>query len=355
MKTYVGVLGAGGTVGSAVLRTLCAFPVRHILAGIRHPGRAAPEASVTVIKIDIRDERQLEAFCRQCRTVINCVGASDELSYRVAEMCAREGVNYVDVSGEEHLAEKLLEWDAVFKRKKLQCMFGAGVNPGLTEALTYQLCREYRPEQIEVYFSGSSGMSQNAAVEMLRSCYAEDTVSGAYIEAGQIRSVSGYEAEKKLPEPTGRVLCFPLVNKSFSECIKASPVQTAHYYNTFRTQQVVMCMAMAKLQNPSMDRTLLEKSAAGLVQAFAHEAELYESEFTAVHIFMRKENRTIRKSYVYRGSWNELTGVTAALAAIGMEQGKGRESGAGAAFQLADLPWLLQHLPLEQSESDQEY
>lgn len=47
---------------------------------------------------------------------------------------------------------------------------------------------------------------------------------------------------------------------------------------------------------------------------------------------------------VYYGNWNELTGITAAIVALGIEKGKIIQHGVGEIWNTLDMKWFYEKL-----------
>lgn len=342
MRKYIGVLGATGIVGQSVINTL-SHTITYILAGVRNLETKLFDSNIKTMHVDIDSDKEVYEFCKRCYTVINCVGPSDIVLDKIAKVCVETETNYVDVSGDDILIKSLLKWNKDFENRGLKCIYSSGVNPGFTEMLTYQMCCQYNPDKIEVYFSGSGSISLNAAFDMIMSCYTENSFSMSYICKDKIEKIHDYRMKKKLPLPVGETTSYPIINDSFYECIKTTNVERAYYYNTFKSQNIIMCLAMAKMEeNPT--ESIVKKFALDLVRAFDEEASMYDNEFTMVHIIMSKDSIITRKSYIYNGNWNEMTGIIGAFVGVGINQNKLKKSGVGEAFRFIDTKWVLNNL-----------
>ncbi|GHG98890.1 saccharopine dehydrogenase NADP-binding domain-containing protein [Streptomyces lanatus] len=130
----VGVVGAAGAVGRAVLEELLRLGVGPVRAAVRRPHRRALPAGVELWSepVDVTDARALAAFCAECQVVVNATGPVRAVGHRVAEAALASGADLVDVNDTAELPEppsyaRLLRWRTV--------VIGAGLMPGLAGLL----------------------------------------------------------------------------------------------------------------------------------------------------------------------------------------------------------------------------
>ncbi|QOV33342.1 saccharopine dehydrogenase NADP-binding domain-containing protein [Streptomyces ferrugineus] len=130
----VGVVGAAGAVGRAVVEELLRLGVGPVRAAVRRPpGRALPSgAELWPDPVDVTDARALAAFCADCRVVVNATGPVRAVGHRVARAALAAGSDLVDVNDTAELPEpppyeRLLRWRTV--------VIGAGLMPGLAGLL----------------------------------------------------------------------------------------------------------------------------------------------------------------------------------------------------------------------------
>lgn len=343
MEKYFGVLGATGMVGRAVLATLQGLANNKILVGARNPEKISEDSGLTVIHVDINQSAELEEFCAQCRTVINCIGPSSEVQDKIAKACLRANANYVDVSGDDQLSRLLARYHEEFRSRDLCCIHSSGVNPGLTEFVTSYLAREYHPTSIEIYFSGRGRISHNASIDMIMSCKSEATEGMSYLKDGVTKELLEFKFERQLPSPSGDVMCFPVINESFQRCIQELKIPCAYFYNTFASQQVMLCMAEAKIK-PTDTQGELFQLAEDLKGAFEADAKKLDQEFTAIHVHLHQKEQQINKSFLYNGNWNELTGIVGAVTGIGVDLGMVTRRGVGEIWNSLNYEWFLEKL-----------
>lgn len=108
----IALLGATGYTGRLVAEELARLGVEHRLGG-RSPARleplgAAPGAGKTVV-VDATDAGALDAFLAGASAVISCVGPFTQLGMPVVEAAVRNGVPYVDSTGETEFMADVYE------------------------------------------------------------------------------------------------------------------------------------------------------------------------------------------------------------------------------------------------------
>ncbi|MGW2383426.1 saccharopine dehydrogenase NADP-binding domain-containing protein [Streptomyces sp. NPDC001658] len=133
-QVAVGVVGAAGAVGRAVLEELLRLGVGPVRAAVRRPpGRALPPgAGLWPDPVDVTDTHALAAFCAECRVVVNATGPVRAVGHRVVAAALSAGADAVDVNDTAELSEpppyaRLLRWRTA--------VIGAGLMPGLAGLL----------------------------------------------------------------------------------------------------------------------------------------------------------------------------------------------------------------------------
>lgn len=142
MTVTVGVLGATGAVGRALLRQLPALPppggTWRIRAAGRDPRRVAdalaqaPGVVPHPEPVAATDPAALARLAAGCRIVVNAAGPSHRIGDRVARAAAAAGADYVDAAGEAELEARVA---TVAAPAGWRAVLGAGLTPGLTGVL----------------------------------------------------------------------------------------------------------------------------------------------------------------------------------------------------------------------------
>ncbi len=342
MREYIGVLGGNGSVGKNVVLTLQRLiDDKIILATTRKNNNGINDENTRYEYLDISDNKQLETFCVKCSTIINCVGPSSIIKNKIAKTCLNTKTNYIEVSGEYSLCNEIKALNKHFYESKINCVYSAGVNPGLVEALTsFYLAKYNESKTIEVYFTGAGDFSCSSAIDMVESCRAPDNAGMSFLENGEIKKINHFEQTKELPQPFGRMFCIPVINDHFAKCIKEQKIQRAFFYNAFKTTNIISIMFEARNSNSDMT---IKNIANRLCESFKKERLLYKQEFTALYFKIYGEN-LVAKRIVYNGNWNQLTGIIAAIVAVGVEQGEIIRYGVGAIWDSLNMEWFYKKI-----------
>lgn len=104
------LLGATGFTGTLITRYLCAHPQRHLFTfaiGARSQSKLDAlvqkldvPSSVQLVQVDVTDKHQVEEAVKSTRVIINTVGPYWKWGTPVVAACVRNGVHYVDLTGE---------------------------------------------------------------------------------------------------------------------------------------------------------------------------------------------------------------------------------------------------------------
>ena len=276
MRNCIGILGGNGSIGKNVVLALQnLIENKKIMVATRKKISKIDANNLQYEYLDINHNKQLESYCLQCSTIINCVGPSSIIRDKIAKICLTTKTNYIEVSGEYNLCYEIKKFDESFYKRKINCVYSAGVNPGLVEALiSFYLERYNDSKAIEVYFTGAGDFSYSASLDMIDSCKAPDNQGMSFIENGEVRNVNNFNYVKDLPQPAGRMFCIPVINDHFAKCIKEHKIQRAFFYNAFKTTDIISSMFEARNSDSSLE---IKDIAYRLSKAFEKEKLLYEN------------------------------------------------------------------------------
>jgi hypothetical protein len=310
----IGVLGATGRVGAAAARALA--PKHPVLLGGRRaePLRTlAAELGADVHVVDLDDPSGLDAFAARCRVVVHCAAPAFGIGDRVARAAARAGADYVDVSGDALLCERLTVPPA-----PRVAVLGAGVIPGLSALLPRWLsARTGGIARLTGYAGGVEPCSPGVARDMLLSLDTGGPGGAGYGEPlaawrGGRRVSRALRAEEDATAPLfpGRVALQPFLAAEAERLARGLGLDTLEWFNVHPGPHVRATMRRL--------RTLdAERAVAELVRA----AELDLAGQAPYHlmVFRADERHTLvvrsRDSYA-------LTGTVAALAAVAVAGGQ---------------------------------
>ncbi|KAF8911602.1 Saccharopine dehydrogenase-domain-containing protein [Gymnopilus junonius] len=121
-KTDILILGATGFTGGLITRYLSTHPQRShftLAVGARSLQKLQKlvqdhtlPSSVKLVQVDVTKDEEIEAAVKSTRVVINVVGPYWHWGTPVVRACARNGVKYVDLTGEPAWIRKIiLEFD----------------------------------------------------------------------------------------------------------------------------------------------------------------------------------------------------------------------------------------------------
>jgi lysine 6-dehydrogenase len=155
----VAVVGAGGTIGPAVVRDLAeSEEVSRLLLLDVHRERAeavAREHGGSRAQARTAEARSgLGDHLRDCDVAVNC--ASYRVNLDVMRACLDAGCHYVDLGGLYWLTERQLELDTPFREAGLLALLGMGSSPGKTNVMAVEAVRrlEAPPERLDVLAAG---------------------------------------------------------------------------------------------------------------------------------------------------------------------------------------------------------
>lgn len=190
----IGVLGATGAVGSAVIRRL---------AG--HPLRTATRAQVT-------EADALREFCSGCDVVVNCVGFGD----RIARVALDAGAHYVDAG------------DGLAVSGNRVAVTGAGAMPGASGLLARYLGGS---EALTVYAGGLYRFSPAAAADFV---VADRSLASAAWRDGTVRYGSlPAQSEVELPFFPQPVTARPYLSVEAQIVARQMGLVEANWYTVF--------------------------------------------------------------------------------------------------------------------------
>lgn len=171
----IGVAGVTGTVGGAAVQVLADLGVGPLRLGGRRPGELERVASALPDAhphhLDLDDPDSMSRFCSGCRAVLNCAGPSYQILDALARAALRAGADYVDVSGDEPVYERLHRLGPQSGRR---AVVSAGMLPGLSGLVPRWLAAGFdRVESLSTYIGGLERCSPASAADMILSMRGE--------------------------------------------------------------------------------------------------------------------------------------------------------------------------------------
>jgi len=319
----IGILGASGNVGLAAVETVAAFTEHNLILGGRDLDKLRAIAQRSGIRgdcarVDVHDADQLHAFCGRCDIVINCAGPSKQLSVAAASASIAQHAHYVDVSGDEHLYNRLRAGKGEIEDKKLLVIISAGVYPGLSELFPAYAADRYfdNIDVLETFFAGRGELSLNAAYDIVCSIEEDNGKGMAYCKNGEVQRIEGgFPSRYEMPQPAGERIAYPILTSEFKEMAARYKIRSGYFFNTYQDKSVVDQFIMIKASEHYKTEAQKRASANTLVEQFSAETR-DKDDFTMFHLVASgtKDGRKkqIELDLLYENNWNRLSGKIAA-------------------------------------------
>src|SRR3954447_18636226 len=158
----VAVLGAGGTIGPAIVRDLAESDEVDALRALDLDGERAAAVAVhpktTSASVDATDPPALAAALEGVDVLVNA--ASYRINLAAMDAALAAGFHYVDLGGLYHVTTQQLERDADFAAADRLAVLGAGAGPGKTNAMAMLGAREVGGDVEEVRCA-SAGLDED--------------------------------------------------------------------------------------------------------------------------------------------------------------------------------------------------
>lgn len=253
----IGVLGASGAVGRAAVTALREAGLGPLRLGARRPHALPADGAAERVAVDATDPRSLAAFCAGLTVLLNCAGPTYELQERMAVAALAAGSDYVDVGGDDPVAEALAARGAPPQGRSV--VLSAGTLPGLSVIVPRWLAgRSPGGTRLVAYAGGLEPCTRTVAEEVLLSL----TVGGAGGEAfGHSLAAwrHGRRAEKVLritedadvPSFPDRAVAHPLLTAESERLAAALGLAELDFYNVHPGPRVRALFA----QLPTLDTT----------------------------------------------------------------------------------------------------
>ncbi|MDU6599159.1 saccharopine dehydrogenase NADP-binding domain-containing protein [Finegoldia magna] len=325
----VGILGCSGNIGSIVLEETSKTEDNYIYAATRKKRNIIKKNNIQHKIFDIENKDKLNDFISKCQVVINCTGIKNA---NIINVCMENNVNYVDPSFFD-----LSETVELPKTKQNNCIiYSAGCNPGLTEVFIKYIDTEYSPHKLEIIFSGSGSMSKSAIEELLDISNEYKSSFRSFVRGNSIEKMETWEIKRKLNHLSGDVICIPVINQSFFKCINSTDIKTAYFYNTFKSEKIILKLIEAK-SIIEKDEKIYRNYISELIGLFEEESVGYNSSFTNYYcIFSNGLNYKKRITLESKLDWNKLTAVVITEVINLLKHNKNLKHGIGEVWEMFD-------------------
>jgi hypothetical protein len=269
--TRIGLLGATGRVGIAVLRHLDRDPAVQVLAAGR--SRARTEAAIAslaagrvdVDEFDLLDAAHLERFCGSVDLVINCAGPSGVVLDRVILAAARAGRPVIDPGGYDPVLKRL---KAIGENRKSDCapiIVGAGLLPGLSGLYPRWVADcDMPPDRLDVFYAGTDAWGPSSAWDIIQSVgdFGAERPPSFY-RGGKPLAVPFRRAFRtmNLPPPVGQVRGFLVYTEELARLADAVGISEVHCHGTNNGRWSGLILGLVKLARLHRTTAQIERSA----------------------------------------------------------------------------------------------
>ncbi|MYW01249.1 saccharopine dehydrogenase NADP-binding domain-containing protein [Streptomyces sp. SID3343] len=250
-RPLIGVLGATGSVGSAAVRTLTDLGYPRLRLGGRrghalHALASAGEPTLNAesVVVDADDPQALRAFAKGCTVVLNCAGPSYLLGDRVARAALAGGAHYVDVAGDDPVAEQLSARGLPPDDRVV--VLSAGALPGLSGLLPRLLAGDFEHvSRMSAHTGGMEDCSATVAADMMLSLTTGGADGASFGEA-----LAGWRAGRRAarvlrtdergraPHFSGEVALVPFLSTETERLATALALEEADWFNVYPGPQV---------------------------------------------------------------------------------------------------------------------
>lgn len=241
MSGPIGVLGATGVVGGAVVEMLRESGLDDLRLGAR---RAVAGGRVHVV--DAQDPDSLAQFCAGVSVVVNCAGPSYVLLDTVARAAHRACADYVDVS--DGPAYHLLHGD---DRGERTSVLSAGMLPGLSNIVPRAIAPmgQLVGSRLTVHAGGIERFTPAAAGDLVLSVDGDDQSTYWYGEAlaawrdGAVESgaLAAFD-DQEVPHFPGRVSAMPFLTADSVRMARSDGLTALDWYNIFTGPQLRLAL-----------------------------------------------------------------------------------------------------------------
>lgn len=183
------IYGANGYTGRLVVAEARARGLTPILSGRNAAAvRAlAAEHGLEARPADLGDAAAMDAALRDVRVVLHCAGPFQHTVRAMTAACLRNGVHYLDITGEIAVFERVARLDAEAKARGITMIPGVGFDVVPTDCLAAHLkSRLPSATELTLAFVGGTGPSQGTALTVVEGL----GQGGAIRSGGRITPVS---------------------------------------------------------------------------------------------------------------------------------------------------------------------
>jgi hypothetical protein len=318
MQPLIGIVGGYGAVGRVVARRMHLGRSCHLRLGGRHHGQAerfvrdALDGQAEVVRVDGNDHQSLHSFCARCRVVVNCAGSSLKTGRAIAEATIDAGADYVDLSGDHMLMERLGALS--LKSRRRIAVLSAGLMPGLSGLLPRYLAQHFdTSERLTVYIGVLDRFSRGAATDYVEGLN-ESEPRAAWLGGARVSRALNRLLDVELPFFPSRVTAYPYLSREGERAARQLGLEQSYWYIVFDGRHVPAVLtrfaagSRAELDVGEVAFHLMEAAELDVAGRTPYQLLLFE-------IHGKRNGRAVTKSLILSGRGTaEITGTTAALA-----------------------------------------
>jgi hypothetical protein len=233
----IGILGAPGAVGRAVVRRLHDWGLGPLRLGGRNPAalatllRDALDGDGETCVVDVADAAALGRFVRGLQVVVNAVGPSWELLDQVARPALAAGAHYVDVGGDERLYQRLTALRPQANGRA--AVVAAGMIPGLSGLLPRLVAAELdRVTTLHAYLGVLDRFSPGGASDYVAGIDGSGSLA-AFIGGRRVAHALVRLDDVELPLFPRRVTAHPYLDHEGERVARGLALDDARFYSVF--------------------------------------------------------------------------------------------------------------------------
>ena len=252
------IYGAYGYTGLLVTEEACAQGLKPMLAG-RDPHKIralATQHGLTGSAFELSDTRALDQALKGRKLVLHCAGPFAHTWRPMAEACLRQGVHYLDITGEIEVFEALAALDQSARAAGVLLLPGVGFDVVPTDCLaTHLKLRLPMATHLTLAFMGGGGFSRGTRRTMLEGL----GLGGQVRRDGSIRRVPAAWKTRRVDFGAG--------GTRTAATIPWGDVATAFHSTGIPNVETYAAMPQAQIRLLRMSRHLGWLFQSGLVQA----------------------------------------------------------------------------------------
>lgn len=319
------ILGSAGRVGvEAVKYLLRRTPYRLILVNktSRVPDDIVRSYAdrTEQINIDATDAARLSELCSRADLLISCIGPSNVIGPKIADVCRKTATAYIDAGGYDPLLAHL-EKEEALNPSSVPLVINVGLLPGLSGMFPAYLIDKYhngeRCHKLDVHYVGRDAWSYNSSWDIIYGLGDFGKERGfCYLKEGEITKVSLFKAKGQaiFSEPVGKITTMMIYAEELRRLADSHSISNLNVYGANTGPRAALTCLIAKVFRMYSTPQKLAKAAKWLTQAAGKDmqkfAPFYGIQSTAHFSHGRKAQGELTLSDTY-----QATGIIIGIAA----------------------------------------